>query len=86
MVFKKVNNRIFTVNEDGRITSEIDFEKKAGTDDTYVIFRTFVDNSLRGQGVAGLLVKEAIREIQGRGGKVEATCSYAKEYLNRKST
>lgn len=84
MDFKKVNNRIFSVNEEGKIVAEIDFEKKSGEDNTYVIFRTFVDNSLRGQGVAGILVEEAIKEIQGRGGKVEATCSYAKEYLNRR--
>ena len=83
MDFKKINNRIVSFDNEGKIVAEIDFEKKQGEDNTYVIFRTFVDNSLRGQGVAGLLVEEAIKEIQGRGGKVEATCSYAKEYLSR---
>ncbi|MCR5457308.1 MAG: N-acetyltransferase [Clostridiales bacterium] len=84
MNFIKKSNRIYSVNEEGKIVAEIDFEKKFGLDNTYVIFRTFVDKSLQGQGIAGLLVEEAIREIQGRGANFEAKCSFAKEYLEKK--
>ncbi len=43
-----------------------------------LIDHTFVDDSLRGQGIAGKLVKTALEEIQSRNGKVTATCSPTK--------
>ena len=49
----------------------------------YVINHTYVDNRLRGQGIASELVSRAVEEIERRGGHVTATCSYALLWLAR---
>lgn len=67
--------------QDGRILAEIEFEKI--NENTYNIYHTFVDESLRGQGVASKLVQKAVEEIKKRNGNVEATCSYAKSWLEK---
>ena len=72
-------NRISQKDETGRIIAEITFpETSPGV---FVIDHTFVDESLRGQGMASKLVQAAVNEIKKRGGKVQATCSYAKKWL-----
>ena len=81
MEFKKEENRIYLDNENGKVLAEIEFEKLE--DNTYNIYHTFVDELLRGQGVASKLVEEAVKEIESRGGKVQATCSYAKAWLEK---
>ncbi|MCI6650748.1 MAG: N-acetyltransferase [Ruminococcus callidus] len=81
MVFQIENNRIFQSDETGKILAEITFpEIRQGV---YCIDHTFVDDSLRGQGVAGQLVQLAVRKIQEQGGKVTATCSYAQHWLKK---
>ena len=52
-------------------------------DGVYVINHTYVDNRYRGQGIASELVRRAVEEIERRGGRVEATCSYALLWLAR---
>ena len=42
---------------------------------------TFVHESLRGRGVAAMLVQLAVDEIQRKGGEIAATCPYAKKWL-----
>ena len=80
MNFEIEHNRILQKDEAGKITAEITFpETTAGV---FVIDHTFVDESLRGQGMASKLVKAAVDEIQSRGGQVKATCSYARKWLN----
>ena len=77
-------NRIYAKNEDGNIVAEIDFEKV--DENTYNIYHTFVDESLRGQGIANELVTRAYKEItEVRKAKVIATCSYARKWLQRKN-
>ena len=61
--------------------TEKEYEKLEGN--TYNIYHTFVDESLRGQGVASKLVEEAVKEIKSKGGKIKATCSYAKAWLEK---
>ena len=80
MEFKIEENRIY-YEKDGKVLAEIEFEKLG--ENTYNIFHTFVDESLRGQGVASKLVEKAVEEITRRNGKVEATCSYAKAWLEK---
>ncbi len=79
MDFKVEKERIYSVDGTGRIIAEINFPQKDGN--TFVIERTFVDESLRGQGIAGKLVDLAIEKIETQGGKAEATCSYAARKL-----
>ena len=78
--FKVGRNRIFQEDEAGRIIAEITFpETSPGV---FVIDHTFVDSSLRGQGIASKLVQAAVDEIKKRGGLVKATCSYAAKWLS----
>ena len=54
-------NRIYLPNENGNILAEIDFEKV--NEKTYNISHTFVDDSLRGQGIGSELVEKAINYL-----------------------
>ena len=81
MNFIKEQNRIYLQDETGKLLAEITFkEMEKGI---YNIDHTFVDVSLRGQGIASKLVEEAVKEIEAKGGKVEATCSYARSWLEK---
>ena len=80
MNFKIESNRIFKEDEAGQVIAEITFpETSPGV---FVIDHTFVDSSLRGQGIASQLVQAAVDEIKKRGGQVKATCSYAAKWLS----
>lgn len=81
MKFIKEDSRIYRLDNNQNVIAEITFYKTEN--DVYVIDHTFVDESLRGQGIAGKLVEMAVEEIEKRGGKVEATCSYAKKWLEK---
>lgn len=81
MEFRKEDNRIFLKDENEKIIAEIEFaEIEKGI---FNIYHTFVDESLRGKGIASKLVQEAVNEIKSRNGKVQATCSYAKKWLEK---
>ena len=81
MEFIKEGNRIFLKDENAKIIAEIEFEEiEKGI---FNIYHTFVDESLRGKGIASKLVQEAVNEIEARNGKVQATCSYAKKWLEK---
>ena len=81
MEFIKEDSRIYSLDDNGKVVAEITFyESENGV---FTIDHTFVDESLRGQGIAGKLVEMAVKEIEKRGGKVEATCSYAKKWLEK---
>lgn len=73
--------RIFSTDENGKTIAEITFpENETGV---CTIDHTFVDDSLRGQGIAGTLVKMAVENIESQGKKVAATCSYAVKWLEK---
>ncbi|MBR4229835.1 MAG: N-acetyltransferase [Bacteroidales bacterium] len=72
-------NRIYVV-ENGVEAGEVTFPERDGA---YVINHTYVDDRYRGQGIASELVRRAVEEIEHRGGRVEATCSYAQLWLAR---
>lgn len=73
-------NRIFYQDGD-KLLAEITFpETQKGV---FCINHTFVDSSLRGQGIASKLVEMAIQEIQKQNGTVTATCSYAQKWLDK---
>ena len=79
MEFIKEENRIYAKNKEGMLIAELTFQTKENN--IYNIDYTFVDESLRGQGIAEKLVEEAVKTIKEKGGKVEATCSYANKWL-----
>lgn len=70
-------NRIYLPDENWNILAEIDFEKIG--ENTYNISHTFVDDSLRWQGIGSELVEKAITYLMEKWYKVSATCSYAKK-------
>lgn len=72
-------NRIYLV-KDGKEVAEVTFPERDGI---YVINHTYVDDQLRGQGIAAELVRRAVEEIEHRGGQYKATCSYAQLWLAR---
>ena len=72
-------NRIYLPDANGNILAEIDFEKVDET--SYNISHTFVDDSLRWQGIGSELVEKAINHLNSKWYKVSATCSYAKKSI-----
>ena len=83
MDFLKDENRIYLEDTNHQVIAEIEFEEiEKGI---FNIYHTFVDEALRGKGIASKLVEEAVNEIKSRGGKVQATCSYAKLWLEKHS-
>lgn len=79
-MFRAEQERIYMEDEQGKLVAEITFPET--TPGVYTIDHTFVDGSLRGQGIASKLVRAAVDEIQQKGGKVQATCSYAAKWLS----
>ena len=66
-------------DENGKILAEITFpEYEQGV---YTIDHTYLNDDLRGQGVASELVQMAVDQIREQGGTVRATCSYASKWL-----
>ena len=81
VLYQLVDNSILRKDEAGNKIAEITFPL-AG-EGIYEINHTFVDDSLRGQGVAAKLVEMAIEQIHEKGGKVTASCSYAAHYMEK---
>ncbi len=81
MNFRYENNRIFVNNEDDKLIVEATFP--AYNHDTVNINHTYVDPSLRGQGVASKLMYEACEHIKKQGLKIVATCPYAIVWFKR---
>ena len=76
MDFQHEANRIFLLDEKKEKIAEITFP--AEDENTVNINHTYVDNSLRGQGVAAKLVREAAKQLRRENKKAVVTCSYAK--------
>jgi hypothetical protein len=74
-------NRIYMTDSTGKVVAEVTFPETV--EGEFTINRTFVDESLRGQGMASKLVQAAVDEIESRGGTVKATCSYAVKWLEK---
>ena len=80
MEYITYRNKIAAI-ADGEEVGEVTFpEREKGV---CVINHTYVDDRFRGQRIASELVRRAVEEIERRGCKVEATCSYAMLWLAR---
>lgn len=79
MEFQSKPGRLWAENEEGKLMAEITFPDVAPG--VANIDHTFVDGSLRGQGVAGQLVQGAVDQLRSRGMKATATCSYARKWF-----
>ena len=74
-------NRIYVEDASGKMIVEATFPSY--NDTTVVIDHTFVDPSLRGQGIASKLMFETCKYIKEQGLKVVATCPYAVVWFKR---
>lgn len=81
MEFQYEPNRIFMTDEDGVLRAEIEFLDSDG--DTLTITHTFVDDTLRGQGIAQKLTETVIKQAEKRGKKIRPVCSYAVRWFAR---
>lgn len=75
MEFKTKTDRIWLENPQGDTVAYVQFPAKDAN--TVEVVSTFVDTSLRGQGVANQLLQALCRELRTRGKNVIPTCSYA---------
>ena len=80
MNFITEKDRIYATDPSGNVIAEVTFPTKDGVS---TIDHTYVDPSLRGEGVAGKLVKLAADKILAEGNKIAATCSYAVAWFKR---
>ena len=80
MDFIKDENRIYLEGDDKKTIAEITFYEIE--DGVFNIDHTFVDDSLRGQGIGSKLVEEAVSFIKSKGAKVQATCPFASKWLD----
>ena len=80
MDFITESNRIYATDPSGRLLAEVTFPTRNGISR---INHTFVHSSLRGQGVAGELVRLAADKILSDGYKIAATCPYAVEWFKK---
>jgi Predicted acetyltransferase len=77
MEFQKEPGRIFAMEGD-KLLAEVTFPVESGV---AVIDHTFVDGSLRGQGVASQLLEAATAQIRAAGRKARPVCSYAQRWF-----
>lgn len=77
MDFTRMENQIALYSENGLLLAEVTFPYTDETRSTVEVNHTFVDASLRGQGIAGKLMIELADELDKRGLKAVPTCSYA---------
>ena len=73
--------RVYALDEGGKLVAEITFPETAPG--VYTMDHTFVDPSLRGQGMADKLVRAALAQIRENGGTPAAACSYALSWLEK---
>ena len=62
MEFQSEDHRIFAKDQEGHVIAEVTFPEVS--EGTAVIDHTFVDDSLRGQGVAGELLETAAEQLE----------------------
>ncbi|MDN6194774.1 MAG: N-acetyltransferase [Alkalibacterium sp.] len=80
MDFTKGDNRFYK-EENDKLVAEITYLPK---DETVDVNHTFVDQSLRGQGVAEQLVDRVVAEMEKKGKKIVPSCPYVKALFERK--
>lgn len=73
MKFQEEKGRIFLEDENGKTIAEALFPG----DEVWDFNRTFVDESLRGQGIAGKLVDVVVEKARKENKKIRPVCSYA---------
>lgn len=79
MDFIEQPNRIYSADAEGKVIAAVSFPNRS--EHVVEINHTFVDDSLRGQGVAGQLMKAVVEKLRRENKKAYATCSYAAKWF-----
>ena len=79
MLFIHENNKIYANDENNHMVAVVSFPKEK--DNLVNIDHTFVDSSLRGQGIAGRLMEETVQQLRDNKQKAKLTCSYAVKWF-----
>ena len=83
MDFKRNENQIELYSETGALLADVTFPYTDESHSAVEVDHTFVDASLRGQGIAGKLMIELADELKKRGLKAVPTCSYAVHWFEK---
>lgn len=81
MNFTCNQNQIALFGTDNKLLAEVTFPEVDA--DTVDINHTFVDDSLRGQGIAGQLMEAAAAQLRSQNKKAVLTCSYAVKWFEK---
>lgn len=79
MEFFEEKERICVRDESGTVVAEVVFSDEG--EDSVCITRTYVEEGLRGQGIAAKLMEAAVNSARRRGKKIISQCSYAAAWL-----
>lgn len=82
MKFQYEAERIYAQDETGKLMAEVTFPVKDGVAN---ITHTFVDDSLREQGVATQLLEAAVQSIREQKLKAKLSCPYAIKWFESHS-
>ena len=85
MEFRTYKNRIVLVDDDDQALAEIDFPAMEEEPGTVEITHTYVDESLRGRGLAGKLMTRLIIYLERNQLKAWPSCSYAVDWFAKHS-
>ena len=80
MDFKENAEKIWLENEEGKVIAYVEFPEINGTAN---VMHTVVDSSLRGQGIAGKLMKALVAKMEKENRKLMLTFSYAVDWFNK---
>ncbi|MDR2938783.1 MAG: N-acetyltransferase [Clostridiales bacterium] len=81
MNFTIESNRIYKQDGQGKLLAEVLFPENAGG--MVTVTHTFVDESLRGQGIADELMKALVSEVILNNKKISPVCSYAVKWFSK---
>ena len=85
MEFRTYKNRIVLVDDEEQALAEIDFPAMEEEPGTIEITHTYVDESLRGRGLAGKLMTRLISYLERNQLKAYPSCSYAVDWFAKHS-
>lgn len=85
MEFRTYKNRIVLVDDEEQALAEIDFPAMEEEPGTVEITHTYVDESLRGRGLAGKLMTRLITYLERNQLKAWPSCSYAVDWFAKHS-
>ena len=85
MEFRTYKNRIVLVDDEEQALAEIDFPAMEEEPGTVEITHTYVDESLRGRGLAGKLMARLITYLERNQLKAYPSCSYAVDWFAKHS-